>query len=179
MTAAWSMQRTAALFVAGAVVGTLLDRIHVAAGVLWYARPVLAGQAVWVPLTFGLGALLLMSGHVIFPPHARHATPATLVAPALGLVVAYLATAVLADRPVVLTLTLLIAWLVRVVRGPTADKLAVASAFALGGPLFEATLSATGGFFYRRPDLLGVPIWLPALYLHVSLLTRQIALVWP
>ena len=73
----------------------------------------------------------------------------------------------------------MIAWLIRVLGEPTADKLAVAAAFALGGPLFEAALSATGGFFYRRPDLLGVPIWLPALYLHVSLLTRQIALVWP
>src|SRR5690242_15179434 len=114
-----------------------------------------------------------MSGHAIFPPHERPAPPATLVAPALGLLVAYLATAVLADRPVVLALVLLIAWLVRVVRDPTADKLAVATAFALGGPLFEAALSATGGFFYRRPDILGVPLWLPALYLHVSLLTRQ------
>jgi len=179
MTAAASTQRTAALFVAGAVVGTLLDRIHVAAGVLWYARPVLAGQAVWVPLVFGVGALLLMSGHVIFPPPERPATPATLVVPALGLLLAYLATAALADRPFTLALVLVIAWLVRVLREPTADKLAVATAFGLGGPFFEAALSATGGFFYRRPDILGVPVWLPALYLHVSLLTRQIALVWP
>ena len=179
MTAAASLQRAVALFMAGAIVGTLLDRIHVAAGVLWYARPVLAGQAVWVPLVFGVGALLLMSGHLIFPPHGRAAAPATLVAPALGLLVAYLATAVLADRPLILALVLVIAWLVRVLREPTADRLAVAAAFALGGPLFEATLSATGGFFYRRPDMLGIPIWLPALYLHVSLLTRQIALVWP
>ena len=139
----------------------------------------LAGQAAWVPLVFGAGALLLMSGHLIFPPDEPQAAPATLVAPAVGLLVAYLATAVLTDRPLVLALGLVTAWVVRVLRDPTRDKLAVATAFALGGPLFEATLSATGGFFYRRPDLLGIPIWLPALYLHVSLLTRQIALVWP
>jgi len=179
MTTAASIQRAAALFVAGAIIGTLLDRIHVAAGVLWYTHPLLAGQAIWVPLVFGVGALLLMSGHVIFPPHDRPATPATLVEPALALLLAYLATAVLADRPLILALVLVLAWLVRMLRDPTADKLAVAIAFALGGPLFEATLSATGGFFYRSPDVLGVPVWLPALYLHVSLLTRQIALVWP
>jgi hypothetical protein len=179
MTGTAAIQRAGALFVAGAIVGTLLDRIHVAAGVLWYTHPALAGQAVWVPLTFGVGALLLMSGHLIFPPHERPAAPATLAAPALGLLLAYLATAALADRALLLTLVLLVAWIVRVLRDPTADKLAVAIAFALGGPIFEAMLSATGGFFYRQPDLLGVPVWLPALYLHVSLLTRQIALVWP
>ena len=179
MTAAASIQRAAALFVAGAIVGTLLDRIHVAAGVLWYTRPVLAGQAIWVPLVFGVGALLLMSGHLIFPPHERPAAPATLVEPALALLITYLATAELADRPLILALALVGTWLIHVLRNPTSDKLAVAAVFALGGPLFEAALSATGGFFYRSPDVLAVPIWLPALYLNVSLLTRQIALVRP
>ena len=171
--------RSAALFAAGAVVGTLLDRIHVASGVLWYTAPALAGQALWVPAVFGLGALLLMSGHRIFPPREGRVAPATLVAPALGLVVAYVATAVFAARPLALAAGLVLAWVARVVPEPTFDKLAVGATFALCGPLVEALLSATGGFFYRRPDVLGVPLWLPALYLHVSLLTRQIARVWP
>ena len=44
------------------------------------------------------------------------------------------------------------------------------------GPPFEAALAATGAFSYRQPDVLGVPVWLPALYLHLSLFTRQIHL---
>jgi hypothetical protein len=174
-----SVARSAALFVAGAVVGTLLDRIHVAVGVLWYTDPALAGQALWVPVVFGLGALLLMSGHRIFPPRSGPVAPATLVAPALGLVFAYVATAVFAGRPFALTAGLVLAWVARLVAEPTFDKVAVGVVFALCGPFVEALLSATGGFFYRRPDVLGVPVWLPALYLHVSLLTRQIARVWP
>ena len=173
------LARVAGLFLAGATIGTLLDRIHVASGVLWYTHPTIAGQAAWVPFVFGVGALLLMTGHRIVPPRANRAAPFSVVAPAFALVVAYVATALLADRPLLLASVLTLAWLGRLLRQPALDTLAVGAAFAVGGPLFEAALSATGGFFSRHPDVLGVPIWLPALYLHVAFLTRQIARVWP
>src|SRR4029077_2159655 len=102
--------RQAALFLAGAVVGTLLDRIHVASGVLWYTRPRIAGQAFWVPGVFGVGALLLMMGHRIFPPRGGRAEAATLMAPALALGAAYVATALFGARPVLLALGLALAW---------------------------------------------------------------------
>ena len=38
------------------------------------------------------------------------------------------------------------------------------------GPLFEACWSALGFFHYHSPDLLGVPCWLPGIYLHVAFL---------
>jgi hypothetical protein len=169
----------AAVFAAGAVVGLVFDRIHVVTGVLWYAHPVLFGQAVWVPFLFGFGGLVLVNGHRLFlrhPPPLRP-SPFSLVAPAVGFAAAYLATGLWSDHPVWLTAGLVLFWLGRVAGRPTADRIAAGLAFAVGGPLVEAVVSATGGFFYRHPDLFGVPIWLPALYLHVSLFTRQIDLL--
>ena len=169
----------AAVFAAGAMVGLVFDRIHVVTGVLWYAHPALFGQAVWVPLLFGAGGLVLVNGHRLFVRHppTLQPSPFSLVAPAVAFAAAYVATGLWSDHPVWLTAGLVLVWLCRVAIRPTRDRIAAGLAFAVGGPLVEATVSATGGFFYRRPDLLGVPIWLPALYLHVSLFTRQIDLL--
>ena len=169
----------AAVFVAGAVVGVTFDRLHVVSGVLCYARPVLAGQAVWVPLLFGTGGLILVNGHRLFlrrPPPVPP-PPSSLVAPALAFAAAYVATALWSDHPRLLAAGLALAWIARIAGRPTADRIAAGLAVAVGGPLVEAAVSATGGFFYTHPDYLGVPIWLPALYLHVSLFTRQIDLL--
>jgi hypothetical protein len=168
----------ATLFLVGAVVGTALDRIHVAAGVLWYARPMLAGQAIWVPLVFGLGGLAMVNGQRLFSRGGPPAAASSLVAPSIALLAAYVATAVASDSPGLLAAGLTLAWIVRVARRPPLDGVAAALALAVAGPLVEAALSATGGFFYRRADLLGVPLWLPALYLHVSPLAHQIDAVF-
>jgi hypothetical protein len=45
---------------------------------------------------------------------------------------------------------------------------------AVAGPLFERTLSSTGAFTYTHVDALGVPLWLPALYLHLGPALRHI-----
>ena len=169
------MSGQAFFFLAGAVAGTLLDRIHVASGVLSYARPLLWGQALWVPLVFGVGGLAMVNGQRLFAPRAPASEPArSLVLPAAGLVAAYVATALANETPWLLAGALAGAWLARLAIHPSLERVSAALALAVAGPLVEAALSAMGGFSYRRPDLLGVPIWLPALYLHVSPLTRQI-----
>jgi hypothetical protein len=77
-----------------------------------------------------------------------------------------------------LALALVMTWSWHAKRHPGEGALPYALATALGGTLFEAMLSSTGAFYYTKDnqDILGVPIWLPALYLHASLLTRAIAL---
>ena len=39
---------------------------------------------------------------------------------------------------------------------------------AAGGTLFEARWSTLGFFYYSSPDFIGVPRWLPGIYLHVA-----------
>jgi hypothetical protein len=179
------LKKLLALFGAGAVGGTLGDQIHVQYGVLWYPRPVtwLAGQAIWVPLLFGCSTMALVYGYA---PLARWAHVDDLPARrglALSIaifVLAYFSTAWFGDtHPIALTVALTAAWLARIVRRPTRDKLLGALACAIGGPLVEALLQRAGGFHYRYPlTSVEVPIWLPALYLHVSLLARHIYLAF-
>src|SRR2546425_2415217 len=115
-------------------------------------------------------AFLALAGERALP------APGPVGAPALFFVGAYLLTGVAAGRPLLVLGALAAVWALRVALAPSLELVMTGIAFAAGGPLFEAVLAATGGFSYRAPDALGVPCWLPALYLHASLLTRAVYL---
>jgi hypothetical protein len=166
-----------ALVPVGAVGGTLGDQIHVQFGVLAYAHPHpwMYGQASWVPLLFGGAAPFMVYGHAL--TDRRGGEPArrlAVLAPTVVFFAAYFATGLFASWPRALAAGLALAWAARVALRPSLDRLLAGAGFALAGPLVERAVSATGGFAYARADLLGVPVWLPALYLHLSLLTRHI-----
>jgi hypothetical protein len=137
----------------------------------------LSGQASWVPLLFGAGGLLLVAGHEVLLRVTREQAPrasrAHLASSVVWSFAAYASTAVFWSAPLRLTLALVVAWAVRVAFAPTREKLLAGLVYAIAGPLFESVLSSTGAFHYQHPDLLLVPAWLPALYLHVSLMTRE------
>jgi hypothetical protein len=172
------------LFALGALLGTAGDQLHVRSGVLSYARgsPLLFGQALWVPLLFGAASVALVLGHAPLLRLARErsarASRRGLAASVLWFYGAYASTAIFADARLALTAALVGAWAARVALAPATDKVLAGALWAIAGPLFEAALSATGAFHYRRPDVLLVPVWLPALYLHVSLMTREANLVF-
>ena len=167
------------LFGLGALVGTGADQIHVRAGVLSYPRPseILPGQPLWVPLLFGAaGAVLPMLNAALLrltPRSASRGSVRAVASASLWFFAAYASTALLQSAPLLLGLALVLVWAGRVALGPAMDKVLAGPLLALVGSLFEAGLSSTGAFQYRRPDVLLVPVWLPALYLHASLLTRE------
>lgn len=180
--------RTAArlllLFALAAVLGTAGDQLHVRFGVLSYPRgsPLLFGQALWVPFLFGAAGLVLVLGHA---PLLRLVHDRSSRGSRFGFAIsvvwfcgAYASTALLAGSPLILALALVGAWGARVRMAPKRDALLAGVAYAILGPLFESTLSATGAFHYATPDLLLVPQWLPALYLHVSIMTREAYLLF-
>jgi hypothetical protein len=173
----------AALFGLGALVGTVGDRFHLHAGVLSYPDVgVLWGQPLWVPLLFGAAGLVLPSANaallVLAHEREQRGSARRLAAEVLWFLSAYASTALFRRAPALLTIALVVAWGIRVALAPTLDRLLAGPIFALAGPMFEAALSWTGAFRYRHPDLLLVPAWLPALYLHASLMTREAALVF-
>jgi hypothetical protein len=55
------------------------------------------------------------------------------------------------------------------VRGRANWLIAYSLVMAVAGAGFEAFWSSLGFFYYRHPDVLGVPRWLPGIYLHVAL----------
>jgi hypothetical protein len=166
----------------GAIGGTLCDQIHVQFGVLWYPHPVgwLFGQAIWVPLLFAVAGPVLVWGHAPLLRGRAVETPsrAGVVVPAALFVAAYFSTGLFGSHPIALGAALTAAWALRVAWRPTADKIVAGISMAVLAPLFEAALSSTGAFHYREPGPLGVPLWLPGLYLHLSLLTRYIYLAF-
>ncbi|MES2642257.1 MAG: hypothetical protein V4850_22425 [Myxococcota bacterium] len=155
----------------GAAIGLGLDRVHVISGVLEYRDPVLAGQAWWVPFLFAIAApLVLLNDYV---PRlvlgAKAGVPVRDVEAEAGwFIAAYLATALFWQWPWLLAAGLAGVWLVRSRRYLRPDRLAAAVGLAVTGPIFEATLASTGGFWYITPDFFGVPLWLAPLYLYVA-----------
>jgi hypothetical protein len=48
---------------------------------------------------------------------------------------------------------------------------------AVLGPAGEAILSAAGAFSYAHPDLIGIPLWLPALWANAGFLIRRLMML--
>jgi hypothetical protein len=164
----------------GAAVCTLLDHVHVTHGVLFYARPVLWQQGWWVVPMFGTATVGAVAA---VEPTRRLLRGAPLPAPSgpqlagdmIAFVGAYLFTSFGHGQPVALLVLLVAWWLSRVAGRAPAWVVAFCLVSAVVGPLVEATLSAIGNFNYVRPDVLGVALWLPGLYLHVGLVAASVA----
>jgi hypothetical protein len=162
--------RVGFLFVFGAVVGSALDALHTHSGTTYYANEWWFEMSAWTPLLFGgAGVLVGLSYPVaerltgLRPGRRLSWTEActgfvlfTLLYAASG----YLPASNLV-KLVVLSAgaAILFAWLAR-----TWLALVLAALTALIGPLVESALVHAGFFFYRDPDVLGVAVWLPALY---------------
>ena len=158
------------LFVAGSIGGALLDQIHVRGGVLSYPKPDLARQPWWVAPQFGVGALLVDASA---RPMARRAAPRSLAPDAAWFFASYLASGAFRRWPRMLAFAFLVTWMARVRREPVLAGYSVALAAA--GTAYESWWSSTGAFSYSSPDVAGVPLWLPGLYLHGAPLALAVA----
>jgi len=145
----------------GALVATVGDHLHVIYGVLFYPHAVLFQQALWVFPLFVVAAWAVLSG----TETVRHALGGLCVPTDLA-EAAF--TAVAAELPSLVLGVLVVTWGLRVGRLPR-WVFAFGLLAATCGVGCESALSAMGMFKYVDPDALGVPRWLPALYLHASL----------
>jgi hypothetical protein len=171
--------RIIALFVAGGVGLALCDQIHVQAGVLDYETGGFFGQAWWVPLQFGFASLAIVLGAAPFARGRAEPKPADFATGTLWFVGAYAASGVFDAHPYALAGAFVLIWAIRVaVAQQPANLVAFSLLLAIAGTGAEAILSAAGTFAYANPDLLGVPIWLPGLYLHGAPLALAIAGRW-
>lgn len=168
--------RILALFVAGGIGLALCDQIHVQAGVLDYETGGFFGQAWWVPLQFGVGALAIVAGAAPFARGRTKPGAAAFLTGTLWFVAAYAASGLFDAHPYALAAAFVVTWALRVAlaRQP-ASLVAYSLLLAAAGTGAEAILSAAGTFAYANPDLLGVPIWLPGLYLHGAPLALALA----
>ena len=171
--------RLAICFCLGAVLGMLLDGIHVYGDVESYPDPLLGRWAWFVPLEFGAagvlaGALIPRLEPLVGPPRPPRWTPAVRVAEFCLLVAAYVSTVVLDGAPVVVTLGLVALLVFRLLLRPVRGDWAYALIAAIAGPAAEALISAAGAFDYAEPDFAGIPMWLPALWANGGLFIRRL-----
>jgi hypothetical protein len=178
--------RWTAAVLLGALVATVGDHLHVVYGVLFYPHPVFLQQAWWVfPLFVGATWAMVSGAETVRralgkSDHAGGGAPGRAVGGARAptnlaevalatgaFFLAYAFTAVAAELPNLVLVVLLLTWLLRVHRLPR-WVLAFGVLAAACGVASESALSAMGLFKYVNPDGLGVPRWLPALYLHAS-----------
>jgi hypothetical protein len=190
--------RLLALAAEGAIVCTLGDQLHVRFGVIEYTHPFLAGQAFWVPLVFfGAVTAMLIAYPILFgatrralawpQAHARIGQ-GTARAALVEFFCAYALTAIASAWPLAVLATLtggfaLRLWLDwRAADDPGRRALVAALPFVAAaivvGPLFEALLVALGAFRYLHPHVLGLALWLPALYLWAAWAGRAMVHAW-
>jgi hypothetical protein len=183
--AARSLRRAPALFATGAIVGTLGDRIHTYFGVVRYPRTLLWGEAWWVPLLMGSAALLFVESHALLGAALGERRPAPdrlrLARAGLAFAAAYLASGVFREHPAALTLAFAGGFVALALAHGARSPALWAHGIATGlfGIVFETGLSATGAFQHTSVDVLLVPMWLGALYLHAALFAREIDLALP
>ena len=173
--------RLAICFCLGAVLGTLLDGIHVYGDVESYPDPLLGRWAWFVPLEFGLagafaGALIPALERLAGPPWPPHWPLRVRIAELCLIVAAYLSTVVLDEAPVLLTAGLLALLAIRLAFRPVPGDWLYALIGAVAGPVVEATISALGAFDYADPDVAGIPMWLPALWALGGIFIRRLFL---
>ncbi len=143
---------------------------------LAYPSPIFWSQAWWVPLLFAGATITVVRGAALFgrpgegPPAAR-----VLASDLLSFCLAYALTSFTHDVPNVTLAMLVLWWIARVLRGESRSVILYSLTLALLGTLFEVMLSSTGAFYYQHPDFLGVPRWLPGIYLHAAPLALRIA----
>jgi hypothetical protein len=151
----------------GATLGSALDAIHSHFGAISYTSPVFARAAWWVPLLFagaygsGIGRPLLA--------REEPALPAWKVALGMGLfIAAYWLTVAPWPWPArcaLLSAIFLAGW---GICDRTWLGLVIAALAALFGPAVEITLLRAGVFVHHEAHVLGIPVWLPLLYLTAS-----------
>jgi hypothetical protein len=158
------------LFVLGSIVGLDCDQIHVQFAVLRYSNPDFLGQPWWVGPQYGLAAVIAcLVAWVSIPATTAVRFGKALMRLSLWFFGAYLTTGLLADHAELLAGLLFASWICRMIRLYRDWMVIVfSSALAIVGTLYEVLLTGANTFAYLGAQVLGVPIWLPGLYLHAG-----------
>jgi hypothetical protein len=156
---------------------TLCDLFfHTLPDALSHDEPGWFGQAWWVPLGFAAGTLWFYLSACFFARYLPEPGPGAVVSGAAWFVGAYAATGLFHQHPEALALGLLALWLGRLA---LAERPGIVAAYALllatTGCLAEGAIAATGVFEYAHEDVVNVPLWLFALYLHGAQLALALA----
>lgn len=173
------------LFILGAILGPICDGFHTFSNTLYYPHVLFLKMAWWVPLLFGFAAVSVGNGHLIADKlfNRKRSYPQTpnIIFALLLFIVLYFVSGFLAVDTWMMFLILGVgsigSW---ALFDSSSFGLVMAAIVAVIGTAVEITLSSFDLFYYNHPDIFGVPLWLPFLYVAASvaigLLARKLAL---
>lgn len=172
--------RLVLLFIAGALLFSVFDGFHTHSGTTAYPHPVLLGMAWWTPFLFGSavagGGAIYALGYRRLNGPPRVASWSRLALCFTGFGLLYFATGFWAAASLLKLAAVLagasVLWLLTD-RSWQGGVLCLVS--AVGGTTVEMTLVGVDAFRYLEPDVLGVPFWLPALYIAAGPAIGQLA----
>jgi hypothetical protein len=153
------------LFLGGGALLTICDAFHTQSGTTAYTHVWALGMAWWTfPLFGGFVALAGTAYAALHGPIARAKTSRL----AIGVVVFVALYAASAWLPATNAVKLAVLGIGAALLWAAIDRTPRGALLALGvaavGTVGEILLIAQGSFWYTRPDVLGVPMWLPGLY---------------
>lgn len=174
------VRRIARLFLFGAIVITLFDGFHTYSATTEYADPWILKTAWWVPLLYGsasaLGGLFYDQAYQRLggPPRLPSQGQATNALFVFGLL--YFASGFLPVSNVVKLVVLvggsIVVW---GMVDQTKQGVVLGVVVALAGCSAEIVLTRLGAFRHLQADVLGIPIWLPGLYLVAAPAVGQLS----
>lgn len=169
----------------GALVGPLLDRAHAWTGAIAYDTSVTPlGVPWWVTLVYTGAALGIGLTHppldrALRRPQKVALSPAVLAAGFAGMGALWVASGLLPGSNAVIALVLLVgAGAMLAAFDRTWQGVLLAVGTGIGGIVVEATLVRLGLFHHRRPDVWGLPVWLPCLYFGGSVAIGNLGRWW-
>jgi hypothetical protein len=174
------LRRLALLFLFGATVLTVCDGFHSYSGTTAYTHPVAFRAAWWVPLLFataggGGGFAYVRAYRTLGGPERLTPWP-VLIPVVVAFVGIYFASGFWrVDNVTKLGGLVVGAVLLFGIADRTWQGALLALGAALVGFVVEAILVACGTFRYTSPDVLGIPYWLPGLYLASGPSVGQLA----
>ena len=175
-----TLKLTLILFLVGAVLGPTMDGFHTHSDTLFYPHVWLLKMDWWVPFLFGGAGVAVGLSHLDLDLRlGKDYLDLTWVHVAFGMAsfaaIYFISGFLKIDetRKVVLLYTL--AFLVWYIYDKTYSGLLLALVTAVLGTFSEISLIAADWFYYTHPDFLGVPYWLPALYVAASVAVGNFA----
>lgn len=167
------------LFLFGAILGPWADSFHTHVGVLSYYRVVFFQMAWWVPLLFGIAAVVIGFTHISLDDRfAMQPKPRNWVEIIWGLglfLMIYKLSALLPNSGIKLFLLGFLSVTTWYLLDRRVLGLVQALLTAVFGTVVEMTLIKFKFFFYQEPDLFGVPLWLPFIYIAASVAVGNLA----
>jgi len=168
------------LFVIGAVMLTVFDMFHTHSGTIEYPHELVLKMAWWTPLLFGsslaFGGLVYASGYRAMRGDPNVPSNAALAAALVIYAGLYCASGYLpASNEGKLAMLLVgfagLWWLL----DRSWQGMVMAVVTAIGGCSTEFVLTRWGAFRHLQPDVVGLPVWLPGLYLVSGTVLGQLS----